>query len=137
MFQVSNVLHHRKAYIDLLIEKHDYVSIFTLIEKCFRFSFFLNLYEDLNKEEFISVFSFIYSNGEYNFDYLLEDGVLDGALSWSLDYDMANFFARRFNAKKPQIYKAKVNVNDILLFLENENEILVEPSNVQNVISCL
>lgn len=49
----------------------------------------------------------------------------DGAISWTLDCDIASFFANRFNAQNPKIYKAKVNVEDILMLIDREQEVLV------------
>lgn len=58
---------------------------------------------------------------------------LDGALSWTLDYNIAKFFATRFRKPNPKIYKAKVNINDIILFIGREKEVLIESKNLKEV----
>ena len=39
----------------------------------------------------------------------------NGAISWTLNYDIASFFANRFRANNPKIYKANVLIKDILM----------------------
>ena len=56
-----------------------------------------------------------------------------GAVSWTMDCDVANFFANRFNAVNPKIYKATVNVNDILMVIDGEKEVLVARDCLKNV----
>lgn len=174
MFDLPKVIEARRELLLDLRNKREYVSMFSLLEKCFRISYFLNLYKELNSEEFIELFTYVYSNCEYNFDKLLEEDVMDklreskdtvkikeilnkefqikdeiitiyrgeadnstpynkGAISWTLDYSIAKFFSNRFNAKNPKIYKAKVHINDILLFIDRENELLVESENLIEV----
>lgn len=58
---------------------------------------------------------------------------LNGALSWTLDYDVAKFFAARFGKPNQKIYKAKVNVEDILMYIKKEKEILIERHNLKDI----
>lgn len=50
------------------------------------------------------------------------------ALSWSLDYDKANWFAHRFN-EDGTVYQAQINKQDILALFNgrNEAEVIVNP----------
>lgn len=174
MFDIPNLIKHRRKCIENLLEKKNFNAIFTMVEKPFRISYFLDLYDYLTDEEFINVFSFVYSTCEYGFIDLLNDDVIerlkeckdtenlinnikdkyeikddmvviyrgeadkstpfnDGAMSWTLDYKVAKFFANRFNAEELKIYKAKANVNDILIFLDREDEVLIEYENLVDV----
>lgn len=174
MLNLPEVIRLRREYLLELKNKRKYVSMFSLLEKCFRISYFLDLYKEINSEEFIDLFSYVYSSCEYNFDELLEEEVMEklrkakntvkikkilnkefqikdeiitiyrgeadnstpyneGAISWTLDSNIAKFFANRFNAENPRIYKAKVNINDILLFIDREKELLVESKNLIEV----
>lgn len=174
MFNFPNIIKSRREYLLDLRNERKYVNMFSLLEKCFRISYFLDLYKEINSEEFIDLFSYVYSSCEYNFDELLEEEVMEklrkakntvkikkilnkefqikdeiitiyrgeadnstpyneGAISWTLDSNIAKFFANRFNAENPRIYKAKVNINDILLFIDREKELLVESKNLIEV----
>lgn len=57
----------------------------------------------------------------------------NGAISWTLDYDIASFFANRFRANNPKIYKANVLIKDILMLIDNEQEVLVKKENLFNI----
>ena len=174
MFRLKDIVPARRRIIKELKNKRDYVSIFTLIEKCFRMSYFLELYTKLKDDEFLELFEFVYSNCEYNFDWILKKDILqriqkaksiknikeklianydvqedvitiyrgeadesthfeDGAVSWTLDYNIASFFANRFNAKKPKVYKADVFVKDILMIIDRESEVIITMDKLFNV----
>lgn len=57
------------------------------------------------------------------------------AFSWTLDKDVARWFANRFNSGKAVVYKANVKKEDILEYLDdrNEAEVLVFPEKLFNV----
>lgn len=50
-----------------------------------------------------------------------------------MDYDVAKFFANRFNANNPKIYKATVDVEDILMIIDRESEVLVTNDSLADV----
>lgn len=174
MIRLKDIVLYRKKSIEAALKERRYGSIFVLIEKCFRMSYFLDIYESLTDEEFLDLFEFVYSSCEYNFDMLLTEEVLerlkkanktnkikeallekynikdnvitiyrgeadesthyeDGAFSWTLDPEVADFFANRFNAEYPKIYKANVNVGDILMVIDKESEVLISPNSLLNV----
>lgn len=174
MFKLKDMVFGRKRIIEKCKIQRDYVSIFALIEKCFRMSYFLELYEELEDDEFLELFEFVYSSCEYNFDWLLKEDILqrikeaksiekikkkldakydvqedivtvyrgeadesthfrDGAVSWTLDYDIAEFFANRFSAQNPRIYKANVFVKDILMLIDGESEVLATEDKLFNI----
>lgn len=57
-----------------------------------------------------------------------------GAISWSLDYETAYFFATRFNSFG-NVYQAQVKYTDVLAYINTrqENEIIVEAETLQGV----
>ena len=57
----------------------------------------------------------------------------DRALSWTLDVETAEFFARRFNSKGV-VLKAQIHVNDIYDYLRHrkEEEVLLDPQKLIN-----
>lgn len=57
----------------------------------------------------------------------------NGAISWTLSHDIASFFANRFRANNPKIYKANVLIKDILMLIDNEQEVLVRKENLFNI----
>ncbi|MCI9070216.1 hypothetical protein [Clostridium sp.] len=57
----------------------------------------------------------------------------DGAISWTIDYNIASFFAHRFRAKNPKIYKANVLIDDVIMFIERESEVLVKKESLFNI----
>ena len=174
IMRLPEVVSKRREYINELIEDGNYVHLLGLVDKPFRISYFLDIYDSLEGDKFIEAFSFVYSSSEYGFDSLLDDDVIellidykdtnkikdilknnfnitdkmvtiyrgeadksmsyrDGAMSWTLELKVANFFANRFSSSNPKVYKAKVNVDDILLYLDRESEVLVEPCNLVDV----
>ena len=56
------------------------------------------------------------------------------ALSWSLDYKTAQWFAGRFD-QEGTVYQATINKKDILAVFtgRNESEIIVDPKCLQNI----
>lgn len=76
MFRLGEVVEYRRELNKELEEERDFVSIFTLIEKCFRMSYFLDIYEELNNKEFLKLYEYVYSTCEYNFEYILNDDIL-------------------------------------------------------------
>lgn len=174
MFRLKDVVPARRRLIEELKNERDYVGIFTLIEKCYRMSYFLELYEELEDDEFLELFEFVYSSCEYNFDWLLKEDILqrikeaqnlekikeklvrkydvqgdvitiyrgeadesthfkNGAVSWTLDYSVASFFANRFSAQNPRMYKANVLVKDILMLIDREKEVVVTEDKLLNI----
>lgn len=69
----------------------------------------------------------------YRGEFATEDiGNLDykQSVSYSLDYEHAKHFATRFNAlplKKSTVYTVKVPINDVLAYIERENEVICLP----------
>lgn len=57
----------------------------------------------------------------------------NGAISWTLSHDIASFFANRFRANNPKIYKANVLIKDILMLIDSEQEVLVRKENLFNI----
>lgn len=176
MFNFCEIIHQRRNYIEQLKKDNNYKGLFSILDKCFRISYFIELYPYIPEEQFVDVFTLVYSFCEYNFDMLLTDNVLnklrklkpnltkqqlinegaeitdsivtiyrgesdkstdykEGALSWTLNYDIATFFANRFSAKKPKVYKAQVNIKDIILYIDREEEVLVETKDLIDVKS--
>lgn len=56
------------------------------------------------------------------------------AISWTLDEDVAEFFAMRFNSKG-KIMKAEINIDDVYDYMmnRNEKELLLNPKKIKNV----
>ena len=56
------------------------------------------------------------------------------ALSWTLDYDKANWFAQRYG-QDGSVYQAKINKNDIFAYFNGrkEQEIIVNPKHLKNI----
>ena len=174
MFNFCEMIHQRRNYVEKLKKDNNYEGLFSIVDKCFRISYFVELYPYIPNEQFVDVFTLVYSLCEYNFDMLLTDDVLnklrklkpnftkqqlidkgaeitdnvvtiyrgeadkstnykDGALSWTLNYDMAIFFANRFSARNPKLYKAQVNIDNILLYIDREEEVLVEAKDLIDV----
>lgn len=57
------------------------------------------------------------------------------AYSWTLNISTAMFFATRFNDKNPVVYEGKVDISDVIDFIEDrgEEEILIMPENIQDI----
>lgn len=60
---------------------------------------------------------------------------VEEAYSWTLDFNVAVFFAKRFNTLNSSIYKAKVHIDNIVDFIESrsEKEILLLPENLIDI----
>ena len=52
------------------------------------------------------------------------------AYSWTLNPNVANFFACRLDDSSPRLIKAKVKKENIVEYLEGEEEVIVNPDNV-------
>lgn len=69
----------------------------------------------------------------YRGEYAIEDKEnLDykQSVSYSLDYEQAKFFATRFNMlplTKSVVYTVKVPVNDVLVYIDREDEVVCLP----------
>ena len=57
------------------------------------------------------------------------------AYSWTLNISIAMFFATRFSDKNPVVYEGKVDISDVIDFIEDrgEEEILIMSENIQDV----
>ncbi|GMC10013.1 hypothetical protein K5E_21520 [Enterococcus thailandicus] len=55
---------------------------------------------------------------------------LENALSWSLDEEVAEFYANRWS-DKGVVYQGEVSTDAILEYIPHENEILVQPNQVK------
>lgn len=57
------------------------------------------------------------------------------ALSWTIDYNIADWFSKRF--RKTNLYKAKINKNDIFAYINdrNEKEVIVNYNKIYDIES--
>ncbi|AUN01462.1 TPA: hypothetical protein ACXDAY_002249 [Clostridium botulinum] len=164
-FKVREQIEQRERIHQRCIENRQYIRLFCLIDKPFRFLFYQQLFNDIPDEQKYEVFKNIYTSCEYGFNNLsrefLEEifgynksgrnwfnediitiyrgeGDLSApyneAYSWTIDIDVARWFARRFNSDG-KVYKGYIRQEDILDYMEdrNEKEILVFPEDVFNV----
>ena len=81
----------------------------------------VEIFNKLDNE--LTIYRGFYSNEYYD------------ALSWTLDYDKAHFFARRFNNTKGSIFQANIKKDDIYAYFEcrNEKEIIVDYTKLYNI----
>jgi len=79
------------------------------------------VYNNLNKE--VTIYRGFCSKKYYN------------ALSWTLDFEKAKFFATRFNNRKGCIYQANIQKEDIFAYLDcrNEKEIIADFDKLYNI----
>ena len=83
----------------------------------------LKLKEQIENHETITVYRGVTSSSTH----------FERAISWTLDEDVAEFFAMRFNSKG-KIMKAEIHIEDIndYLYNRNEKEILLNPKKLMN-----
>lgn len=79
------------------------------------------IFDNLNDE--ITIYRGFYSDEFYN------------ALSWTLDLNVANFFATRFKNEGGCIYQANIKKSDIFTYINsrNEKEIIVDYTKLYNI----
>lgn len=159
-FERENDYENLFSYMEKKILITKYIEIFDSIPNeqkynCFRdvwtrSEYGFNLFEPSFLEE---VFSFAEHSEERNDSMLelkkeiIEDEIVTiyrgvtfystrphKAISWTLNENIADFFASRFNSKG-KIIKAEIHVNDIYDYLSNrnENEILLNPKKIKNM----
>ena len=81
------------------------------------------LKEEIGEHETITVYRGVTSSSTH----------YEKAISWTLNEDVAEFFAMRFNSKG-KIMKAEIHIDDIHDYLSNRNEeeILLNPKKLIN-----
>ena len=158
LMRLPNMISYLEKTMKSYIENKDYYSLFVQMEKAIRIDY-LNLYsEQILDDQFLKVFEFVYSSSEYGFDKINESifkrvkklsqtleteklTIYRGecsksnhytkSKSWTLSYDIAKFFANRFG--KGKIYQGEVDKKDIIYFIKNEDEVLVDSKYIKNI----
>lgn len=59
------------------------------------------------------------------------------AMSWTLDYEVAKWFANRFGNKKGVVYKSKIRKEDIYCYKEVEKEVILDSYKLKEVELCI
>ncbi|MBY6842869.1 hypothetical protein [Clostridium botulinum] len=164
-FRVKEQIRQRESIHQRCIKNKEYIRLFCLIDKPYRFLFYQQLFNDIPDEQKYEVFKDIYTSCEYGFNNLsrefleevfkynkanknwFDEDIItiyrgegdlstscDEAYSWTIDIDVARWFAERFNSEG-KVYKGYIKQDHILDYIEdrNEKEILVFPEDVFNV----
>lgn len=164
-FKVREQIEQRERIHKRCIKNKEYIRLFCLIDKPYRFLFYQQLFYDIPDEQKYEVFKDIYTSCEYGFNNLsrkfLEEnfrynkvdknwfnediitiyrgeGELSThyteAYSWTVDIDVARWFAERFNSSG-KVYKGYIKQEDILDYMEdrNEKEILAFPEDIFDI----
>ena len=164
-FKVREQIEQRERIHKRCIKNKEYIRVFCLIDKPYRFLFYQQLFYDIPDEQKYEVFKDIYTSCEYGFNNLsrkfLEEnfrynkvdknwfnediitiyrgeGELSThyteAYSWTVDIDVARWFAERFNSSG-KVYKGYIKQEDILDYMEdrNEKEILAFPEDIFDI----
>lgn len=151
-FKVKEQINQRERIHQKCIKNKEYIRLFCLIDKPYRFLFYQQLFNDIPNEQKYEVFKDIYTSCEYGFNNLSrefleevfkynkisknwfnEDVIIiyrgesnlstsyNEAYSWTIDIDVARWFARRFNSDG-KVYKGYIRQEDILDYMEDRNE---------------
>lgn len=150
-FDIVKKINDLNDYMNKLINQKKYGSVFGLMEKKIRISYFNKWYKNIPEEQTLEVFKSVYSSSEYNFGLLnvdilkyiqqlsvneldkLDDVVkiyrgqteksrnYNEANSWTLDKSVAEFFSTRFNSNG-KIISAYIKKEDIIAYIEDRNE---------------
>lgn len=128
------------------IPKEQFIGIFKIVWSSIESSYSLlsnkEVLDKLKESETVTVEALLEQGAEisdkdtitvYRGENTGSNHYLNGALSWTLDYTTARFFANRFRKPNPKIYKAKVHIKDILIFIDREKEVLIESTNLKEI----
>lgn len=154
-----------KKFIQSHFDNNDWLGGFVVLNDVFRVEYFLNHYQEIDKDQIQEVLNYLYVDREYvleklpieliksifkgygveklnNYDneIIIYRGQTDNstnlknALSWTLNFDTAKFFATRFQSKGI-IYKASIKKEDIIMYTNDreEYEILTDFKNIKNL----